>query len=155
MSWAEIKRAINSTVGTDEFQPLDKMIMGNWNLVESNNTYLFETPLYSSSAGTHTLSTTFKMKANGTARIRLLAAYSANITCAFEIYKNGQLYKSNSLTGINTSTNVSFIVPVSFKTDDLFTFKLVRTIGSGNISSINEISVLCDAVYAPVLIESL
>lgn len=155
MSWAEVKHAINSTVGTSEFKSLDKMIMGNWHLVESNNVYLTETPSYSSTAGTYALSNSFKMKASGAAKVRLLTAYATSVTCDFEIYKNGQLYKSSSRQGDGNNTNISLTVSISFETDDIFTFKLIRTIGVSAVSSISDISLLCDAVYAPRLVESL
>ena len=33
------KFALNSTLGTDEFQPLDKIFNGNWRFVTSSNLY--------------------------------------------------------------------------------------------------------------------
>ena len=39
MSWAEIKHALNSTLGTDDFKPLDKMISGNIVIIKENTTW--------------------------------------------------------------------------------------------------------------------
>ena len=155
MSWAEVKHAINSTVGTSEFKPLDKIIMDNWNLIESSDVYISETPTYSSSSGVYTLNNSFKMKANGSAKIRLVASYSVNSTYTFEAYKNGTPYASETLAGGGT-TNKNFILSISFKKDDVLTFKFFKaTTGSTNISSMSEIAVLCTPVYAPMLVESL
>lgn len=154
MSWAEIKNAVNSTVGTKDFKPLNEIIRGNWNLIESERIYISETPAYTSSSGTYTISNSFKFKANGSARIRLILAYSANATYTLEIYKNGNLYKSIARAGDGANNNISIIESVTFKSEDLFTFRLVRTGGSTAVSSMTEIAVLCEAVYAPMLVES-
>ena len=151
MSWAEVKHAINSTVGTSEFKPLDEIVRGNWNLIESENVYIAEKPSYSQSSGIYSLSNSFKMHTNGTVRLRLKAEFSAGYT--FQIYKNGTLVDSLAKAGANNE--IVFIVTVSVKTNDIFTFKLVRTSGSTGISSMNEIAVLCTPVYAPMLVESL
>ena len=39
MGWSKVKKALNSTLGTDEFKPLDKLIMGNKALKASDNFY--------------------------------------------------------------------------------------------------------------------
>lgn len=153
MSWAETK-CINSTVGTKDFKPLNEIVKGNWNLIESERIYISETPTYTSSSGTYTISNSFKFKANGSARIRFVAAYSTNTTYTLEIYKNGNLYKSIARAGNGASNNITIIESVTFKPEDLFTFRLVRAGGSVAVSSMTEIAVLCEPVYAPVLVES-
>lgn len=154
MSWAEIKNAVNSTVGTKDFKPLNEIIRGNWNLIESERIYISETPTYTLSSGTYTISNSFKFKANGSARIRLILAYSTSVSYAFEIYKNGTLYKSTARAGNGASNNINIIESVTFKPEDLFTFRLVRMGGSVAVSSMTEIAVLCEAVYAPMLVEN-
>ena len=49
--WAGIQRAINSTLGTDEFQPLDKLIKDGTKLVASYD-YVLTSLNYNSGAGT-------------------------------------------------------------------------------------------------------
>ena len=39
MGWSKVKKAINSTLGTDEFAPLDKLILGSKGLKASENFY--------------------------------------------------------------------------------------------------------------------
>ena len=39
MGWAKIKKALNGTLGTNEFQSLDKMILGQKGLKSSDNYY--------------------------------------------------------------------------------------------------------------------
>ena len=39
MSWAQIKLALNSSLGTKEFKPLDELIKGQKTLIASDNLY--------------------------------------------------------------------------------------------------------------------
>lgn len=43
MSWAQIKKAINSTLGTKDFKPLNELILGERSLVSSDNVFLVTT----------------------------------------------------------------------------------------------------------------
>ena len=153
MSWAEIKNAVNSTVGTNNFKPLNEIIRGNWNLIESDKVYISEVPEYTSSSGTYNISNSFRFKAPGTAEIRLIASYAANTTYDFEIYKNGAIYKTISESGNDAASNTTIRDTISFVENDLITFRLVRKKGSDS-PSMSEIAVLCEAVYAPILVES-
>lgn len=153
MSWAEIKNAVNSTVGTNNFKPLNEIIRGNWNLIVSDKVYISETPAYTSSSGTYNISNSFRFKATGTAEIRLKASYVANTTYNFEIYKNGTIYKTITESGNNVASNIAIRDTISFVENDLISFKLVRKKGSDS-PSMSEIAVLCEAVYAPILVES-
>lgn len=153
MSWAEIKNAVNSTVGTNNFKPLNEIIRGNWNLIESDKVYISEVPEYTSSSGTYNISNSFRFKAPGTAEIRLKASYVANTTYDFEIYKNGAIYKTITESGNDVASNIAIRDTISFVENDLITFRLVRKKGSDS-PSMSEIAVLCEAVYAPILVES-
>lgn len=153
MSWAEIKNAVNSTVGTNNFKPLNEIIRGNWNLIESDKVYISEVPEYTSSSGTYNISNSFRFKAPGTAGIRLRASYVANTTYNFEIYKNGAIYKTITESGNDVASNIAIRDTISFVENDLITFRLVRKKGSDS-PSMSEIAVLCEAVYAPILVES-
>lgn len=153
MSWAEIKNAVNSTVGTKNFKPLNEIIRGNWNLIESEKVYISEVPEYTSSSGTYNISNSFRFKATGTAEIRLKASYVANTTYDFEIYKNGTIYKTITESGNDVASNIAIRDTISFVENDLISFRLVRKKGSDS-PSMSEIAVLCEAVYAPILVES-
>lgn len=153
MSWAEIKNAVNSTVGTNNFKPLNEIIRGNWNLIESDKVYISEVPEYTSSSETYNISNSFRFKAPGTAKIRLKASYESNTTYNFEIYKNGAIYKTISQSGNDTAYKTTIQGTISFVENDLITFRLVKKKGIDS-PSMSEIAVLCEAVYAPILVES-
>lgn len=155
MSWAEIKNAVNSTVGTNNFKPLNEIIRGNWNLIESDKVYISEVPEYtsSSSSETYNISNSFRFKAPGTANIRLRASYESTTTYNFEIYKNGTIYKTITRSGNDTAYITVIQDTISFVENDLITFRLVKKKGIDS-PSMSEIAVLCEAVYAPILVES-
>ena len=62
MSWAEVKHALNSTLGTDEFVSLDKMIAGGTQTFMENGTFVVPNGVYKilitacagGESGTHT-----------------------------------------------------------------------------------------------------
>lgn len=153
MSWAEIKNAVNSTVGTNNFKPLNEIIRGNWNLIESDKVYISEVPEYTWSSGAYNISNSFRFKAPGTANIRLRASYGSTTTYDFEIYKNGAIYKTITRSGNDTAYDVVIFNTISFVENDLITFRLVEKKGIDS-PSMSEIAVLCEAVYAPILVES-
>lgn len=154
MSWAEIKNAVNSTVGTNNFKPLNEIIRGNWNLIESDKVYISEVPEYTSSSETYNISNSFRFKAPGTAQIRLRASYESTTTYDFEIYKNGAIYKTITKSGNDVASKIVILnTMISFVENDLITFRLVKKKGI-DTPSMSEIAVLCEAVYAPILVES-
>lgn len=152
MSWAETKAAINSTVGTPDFEPLDKIIKGTWRLVASDSfVYASETARVSGSGGTYTLANSFKANAFGSASFAVTASLEQNTTYKLNILKNGTVAATNSRAG--TGTQLVFLNTVSFAPGDLITFTFTRVSGSAPIS-VSQIDVRAYPMYAPILIES-
>lgn len=156
MSWAEVKHAINSTVGTSEFKSLDKMITDNWTLAISTDEYILESVDYTNvSAGNYTINNSYKMKADGSAKVRLRASWQANTKYRFQAYRNGTSHSSILIEGNGSSNTTVLSLNLHFKRDDVFTFELVRDTGSAPISTMTDIALLCTPMYAPILVESL
>ena len=86
--WVGIKRALNSTVGTKEFKPLDQIIKGQRTLGASDNVIAVISNTQGSGATTFPM--TFTPKTNGI--IRLIAkgcADSTSYTGTFSVLENG------------------------------------------------------------------
>ena len=152
MSWTETKYAINSTLGTDDFKPLNKIIEGNWNLIASDNVYASEKAMYSGSSGVYTLSNSFKVRSSGTVRFAVNATFSANTEYTFNVKRNGQIVASYSRTG--TGNEVLMPAEASVNRGDVFTFELRRSSGSGTVTNINNVEIRAYPIYAPILVES-
>lgn len=156
MSWAEIKHAINGTVGTNDFKSLDKMITDNWTLATSTDEYILESVDYTNvSAGNYTINNSYKMKADGSAKVRLRANWQMNTKYRFQAYRNGTSHSSTLYEGNGSSNTTVISVNIHFKKGDVFTFEMVRETGSAPISSMTDIALLCMPMYAPILVESL
>lgn len=90
--WAGIKHALNSTLGTAKFKPLDRILKESMYLVAS------DTPLYvlEGSFGTREKEVTFLEKTfnvNGTVRF-IATPYNMSSYCYVKIYKNNTLIKT-------------------------------------------------------------
>ena len=92
--WSGIKHALNSTLGTEEFQPLDKIILGSKGLVASDNLYV---SLYSSNLTTKLLDVGYtadvlKMRWSGSIRLNISAIVFSVRTSYIDITVNGVNY---------------------------------------------------------------
>lgn len=96
--WAGIKHAINSTLGTAKFKPLDKILKDSMYLVAS------DTPLYvlNGEFGQREKEVTFLEKTfnvNGAIRILITEPYNMNTsTSVVRVYKNDTLIKAVAYT---------------------------------------------------------
>lgn len=152
MSWAETKAAINSTVGTDKFEPLDKIIKGNWRLVASEDfVYASEVAQQSGGSGTYALSNTFKIDANGSIAFAATAAVPQGATYRFNVLRNGSVAASASRAG--TSTQLVFLCTTSVSKGDTITFSFTREAGTAPIT-VSQIEARAYPMYAPELIKS-
>lgn len=99
--WTEIKYALNSTLGTDKFQPLDKLLYNGKSLVASENLYmiLFESEEYEENTNI-ILPKKIKTKSSGSFRVntKIAGPYPGRRTY-FRIYINGILLKEEYQTG--------------------------------------------------------
>lgn len=101
--WKEIKKAINSTLGTSDFKPLDQIITDGKGLVASDNLY-YRLNSYSGDELTTMLTATMNVK--GSMRIKASASgFGSSERVTVTVYKNNSL--SASVTVTSTSTEVS------------------------------------------------
>ena len=138
--WAGIKYAINSTLGTNDFKPLDKllndlvveqsMIVASDDLYENFSSLKVTLP---KTDGTTTTSASsvhpvkLKIKIYGTLRLKGDVARTSQASGYFHVYKNNEeVYTWRSLySDSNTSESIS--VDISVEPGDLITFSLGGT----------------------------
>lgn len=143
--WKEIKRAINSTLGTSDFKPLDQIITDGKGLVASDNLYyqLNSATMSSEGSATRTINTA-TMHASGSMRAKAKASmYGTYSMISLYVYKNGTLYTSQTWNN-RGGDSVEKSVDISFKKDDVLRFDVA-------FSSITSTSRLYDiGLYADV-----
>lgn len=104
MGWAKIKKAINSTLGTDEFKPLDKLILGEKRFVAHSDIILHSFITNSVEIGTYK-SEKFVSKLDGTLLLKIQLSGGSGAHYGYEIYENDVLlYEENwiNLTNLHT-----------------------------------------------------
>ena len=114
--WTGIKHALNSTLGTSDFQSIDKMILGSKGLVESDNLYLntginesFTATLQSNEVKILKTSSTIKINWNGSIRLDFVAStnQSSSNRTYVKIYKNdSDIYSQAIGFAFNGSTSI-------------------------------------------------
>ena len=119
--WAEIKQALNSTIGTDDFQSLDKIINGQKSLLVSDNLY------YSFPRLTFNNVTSGKENEVKKNLIRFKWAGSCRITIGSYSMSGVQTYAylSGALLTISDGG-----VEINFKKGDVFSIGLTEFINS-------------------------
>lgn len=156
--WSEIKHALNSTLGTKEFKPLDEIVLGNWNLAPSEKSYISESAQYAYNSATYTFSynNKFKFLTNGSVTFYLLNIASASSfekTYTVNIYEDGRLIETIERTVEIQSTASAASKTLTIKKGSVYSFELVHR--RGHSITPNTISVRCEPRYAPLLVESL
>ena len=158
MSWAEIKKALNSSIGTSDFKPLNEIIDGTKKLVASDNLYCVvidqpQTKTFTSAGGTFDIDKKVKILWNGSIKITADFSFSGYEGTGqkyreFYIFKNGTkiIEQSYASQGEYTYTNT-----FSVKKGDEFTFQILYTRGSpaGTYESyiiVNSIEILSDVI---------
>ena len=132
--WAGIKHALNSTLGTDNFKPLnelvrDEILRGN-GLIASENIYypnlINETITYNTGVN-YDKEYPFELKfnVNGSADLRVDSLLQGVKNGKLEIYKNGEYYASISLPKHVNSEPYVRIQNISFSMYDVFTFRIL------------------------------
>lgn len=117
--WSGIKHALNSTLGTSDFQSIDKMILGTKGLVESDNLYLntginesFTASLSSNQVIRREVSSTIKANWSGSIKLGFVANTnqpSSNRTYV-EVYKNDSKIYSYPVSQTTLNVPISSIV---------------------------------------------
>ena len=141
--WAGIKYALNSTLGTNDFEPLDKMILGQKQLLASDNVY----QIVKSNAGSVTNPATlnidlFKLKINGSFKIRAYGSASYN-PGTIRILKNGVDITSISVEVQTEDRNYDSSVINAERND---TISVILSAGTNGRLYVYTISILADII---------
>lgn len=156
--WAGIKYALNSSIGTSDFKPLNEIIDGTKKLVASDNLYCVvidqpQTKTFVAAAAHFDIDKKVKILWNGSIKITADFSFSGYEGTGtkyrdFYIFKNGTeiIDQSYNSQGKYTYTNT-----FSVKKGDEFTFKIGYTRGSpaGTYESsitVNSIEILSDVI---------
>ena len=179
---AGLAKIVNSTVGTDHFKPLDKLLYGRYGLVPSENTYFkvgnFETvtlevPLTVNKELVEATAPVFSMKMwteggfsiSGSVGLNISNAGSVSnypkydIKIGFAVYKNGVMVGTSSgWTGTGTlsdtieTTTTGTVENIYFSTGDIIE---VRLYFYGKTTNIYPINVTCSvAPTSPFVIRA-
>ena len=133
--WACIKYALNSSLGTKNFEPLDQTIMYSKGLSASENNLYYtiaDSETYDSSSASEPkqLKQEVTFKCAGSANLKFYFTSSGNYTsCRFYVYKNGSSYSSE--TADNRKATMKSI-RISFLPNDVFTFVIRVTADATN-----------------------
>ena len=141
MPEAITKYAINSTLGTNNFEPLDKMIIGQKQLLASDNVYQIVKSDTVSVTNPATLNIDlFKLKINGSFKISIFGGASYN-DGTVRILKNGVDITSISVG--QTDGNYASSV-INAERNDIIS--VIITAGTNGSNYIYKISILADII---------
>lgn len=147
--WAAIKKAINSSIGTSDFQPLDKMILGQKSLVASDNVYqVIKATRFSLTPADSAALNLFQLNCTASFKLKFRARYY-NYESSLGIYKNGTLYTSVSLaysSGFQTYISDAIIA----SKNDIISIKPYNSSGNGSVV-IEEIDLCADIIDGSLL----
>lgn len=130
--WVGIKKALNSTVGTSDFAPLDKVFLKQKQLVASDSPYLTimggskVVPLPTSGSNTvyTTLPHQIQMVNGGSARISVeLSRSASSVSTYLQILVNGTEQKSLN-SGANDDGYYLVSTDITFAAGDVISFKI-------------------------------
>ena len=146
MPEAITRYAVNSTLGTSDFKPLDQIITGQKRLVASENLYC---PVYgytyfrSDEVTSPKVIDLFRFKhVNGSFKLKLNAKRSGG-ACDISFLKNGQLVKKITLS---TSFHDDYTNAVYASKGDIISIKIEFTTGSYSEATINNINLCADVI---------
>ena len=129
--WAEIKHALNSTLGTNDFEPLNELFFKNKALNASENLYyIIQSESVKVEEGkTYKIPKSIKMYNSGSVTIKSdLRGPDYDRYTYLNIYINNVLYKQLSAYDTTSMQEVSTIV--SFNAGDVITFEIfVQAVG--------------------------
>ena len=150
--WAGIKYALNSTLGTDKFKPLNEIIrdeiLNGSGLVSSDNLYYPSIIKENIDIERHasynkTLDVKLKFNVLGTVKLEATCSNQGINPLNLTILKNNNIFQSLSFTNGTTSTHD---VILEFSKDDVFTFKI-----SGNGVGVYPSATITASIYADVI----
>ena len=149
MPEAITKYAINSTLGTEDFKPLDKIITDGKSLISSDNLY-YQIFVGEKRIFGYDIEKTFKIpkkikfNLNGAINLKCYLYNTSDRNYAvLDVYKNNVLYKS--LIGAPQETLSSQLIEVNKKDEFYFIFKNTSR-GTDNISHLKDLFIYADVI---------
>ena len=147
--WTGIKYAINSTLGTKEFEPLDKLITNQYRLVASDNVYKqfedikIEFDEDEPDGLNRILFQKIKMLHPATIRVKgKIICESTKVSYKFQIFRNDTpVYEYTR--PMDSSISHSFNTDINLEAGDILSFRIEVTLKSGGSSATFEAFKLC------------
>ncbi len=158
--WAGIKHALNSTLGTKDFEPLDKLIVSKTKTIASDELYESLPSRSITVGGASTIKTSnfprLKMKGYGTLRLKATLGIElyGEMWVTFNVLKNDETVTSLNLRLGEDVTNKEFSRNISFEHGDVLSFMLE---GGNNYSSPARVTVgsfaICGTIKQAMFME--
>ena len=119
MGWSKVKKALNSTLGTDEFKPLDKLIMGNKALKASDNFYgrVLDSHEYGDYYDPFIIPNLIVMNWSGSCKFKFYAEKTSGSGETIRVLRNGIIVDSTAIEKYDYSLNSSGVI--TFKKGDI------------------------------------
>ena len=136
--WAGIKHALNSTLGTKDFKPLDKIISNDfknqWSMYASDDIYYplsnLTGAVYRGESEWFYYPQKFKMNCNGSVRIKgdfFSGLNREGAMAQFAIFKNADFVTYYTISKLEEAT---VYYDLNFKQGDIISFGLYASLGS-------------------------
>lgn len=129
MSWAMIKHALNSSLGRQDFMPLNEQIKSMRALYASAETYYTHKISLSFSGKTEQtaeIPVKFQMTCDGTAYFCVVSkSTSSAVTATLKVYKNSEFLTSYTGEYGVSDTSLDRFPVISFSSGDIFSFEQV------------------------------
>lgn len=144
--WSAIKYAVNSSLGTDEFQPIDQIVKGQRGLVASDNVYAI---LYSGNMtiGQNAQHDLFVAQWSGSLSIGLAGTNQG----VLRIFKNGNEIAPNEQT--NTEKGLYVFGSINIEKGDRITLVGAATNATASITQIAILADMTDLSAFDILLE--
>lgn len=117
--WAGIKHALNSTLGTEDFIPLDKLIKGQRTLAASDTTIAVLVNTNTPSTGKISFTKSFVPKAKGVVRIKVDGYGTRTDEGYVSVAENGKQLASLYFPG---GTRETISIDISVSKNSIYTF---------------------------------
>lgn len=125
--WSGIKHALNSTLGTEDFKPLDRLMYEGKALQPSDELYyLLKDYVRLNKGETLKLPFSLAFKTFGSINVSCQGTGSAASYGHFAIYKNGENI-ANILFGTGVSFNETKQTTISISPNDVLTFECINS----------------------------
>lgn len=129
--WAGIKHALNSTLGTDDFIPLDKMISNQMRMVESDEVYSYlesftiEQKGYAEEEKFVNYPAKIKMTRYGKAYLKAtIDRNTVDANIKFRIFKNNELIYTFEKRWDSSGNTFEISQKIDFVPNDVFSFDM-------------------------------